>query len=116
MMAGATRGAMSDYDREQAGLPPAQQRGLHKRGEGRALKTPSRQALQAALIAAVTLDDIKRIAITLKQQAFAGDLGAIRELLDRLIGKAQQAIELSGADSSPLVPVINLTIAKKSDA
>lgn len=43
--------------------------------------------LRATLLAAVTDDDIRAIVATLVAQAKGGDLAAIRELLDRLLGK-----------------------------
>ena len=38
----------------------------------------------------------------LKELARAGDLGAIRELFDRIDGKPAQAVTLSGDETAPL--------------
>lgn len=52
--------------------------------------------LRAALLAAVTPEDIHDIARTLIKSAKGGDIGAIKELFDRTMGKASQPVELSG--------------------
>ena len=49
-------------------------------------------ALRAAMLDAVTDDDLRDIIATLVSQAKGGDLAAIRELLDRLIGKPTAAV------------------------
>ncbi len=51
--------------------------------------------LRAALLEAVTVKDIKIIAGKLIQKAKKGDLLAIKELLNRTIGKAEQQIYLN---------------------
>ncbi len=43
--------------------------------------------MRAALLQAVTVGDIKAIVGKLVEQAKGGDIAAIRELLDRAIGK-----------------------------
>ena len=45
---------------------------------------------------------LERIVDTLLQMAEEGDLGAIRELSDRLDGKAIAAVEMSGPDGNPI--------------
>ena len=37
-------------------------------------------------------------------KAFRGDIGAFRELADRVEGKPRQRMEITGAEGSPLVP------------
>ena len=51
------------------------------------------QQLRAALLSAISPQDIEAVVKTLVTRALAGDVVAIRELLDRAIGKAQQTIE-----------------------
>lgn len=58
------------------------------------------QKIRAALLSRLTVDDAKEIADVLIREAKAGDLMAIRELLDRCIGKAPTI--LAGADGGPL--------------
>lgn len=101
-----------------ASLNGKKQRGPGKRfekgnpgGPGNPLSKQVNQ-LRAALLAAVTEKDIQQIAKMLLTEAKGGDIQAAKELLDRTLGKAAQALEISGADGAPLVPVINLTMAK----
>ena len=47
--------------------------------------------LRSALLAAVTAKDMRAIARTLVARAKAGDVRAIKELLDRTLGKPQEA-------------------------
>jgi hypothetical protein len=50
--------------------------------------------LRAALFAAVTEDDLKEVVAALLNRAREGDIAAIRELLDRLLGKAPASVEV----------------------
>lgn len=50
--------------------------------------------LKHALVDAVSKKDINKIAKKLIRQALAGDVAAVKELFDRLFGKASQAIAL----------------------
>jgi hypothetical protein len=45
-------------------------------------------ALRALLLDAVTFDDLRAVVAKLVEMAKAGDLAAIRELLDRTLGKS----------------------------
>lgn len=58
--------------------------------------------LRAALLKAVTPKDIEAIAKKLVAAARRGETPAIKELLDRTIGKATQAVELSGPGGGPI--------------
>jgi len=58
------------------------------------------QKIRAALLSRLTVDDAKEIADVLIRQAKSGDLAAIKELLDRAIGKAPTIV--AGADGGPL--------------
>lgn len=54
-------------------------------------------------------DRLRRIAEKLLDQAEGGDLGAIKEMGDRLDGKSIQSNEVTGADGKDLYPaVINI--------
>lgn len=55
----------------------------------------AQQGLKSALWHAVTREDIEVIARALIDQARGGDLAAICILLDRLLGRPTQAIEMS---------------------
>jgi len=50
-------------------------------------------AWRRAFLEAVTPADIRKVARTLVRMAIAGDLGAIKELLDRTVGKAPRYSE-----------------------
>ena len=52
--------------------------------------------LRSALLKRCSVDDINEVADTLIAEAKSGDIVAIRELLDRILGKAKVGIELSG--------------------
>jgi hypothetical protein len=59
--------------------------------------------LRAALLNAVTPADIEEIVRKLIAMAKQGEIAAIKELLDRTLGKPVAAVELSGADGEPLL-------------
>jgi HEAT repeat protein len=40
-------------------------------------------------------------------------LAAAKEILDRAYGRPAQAVEVSGTDGAPIVPIINLTLKPK---
>ena len=48
--------------------------------------------LRSALLEAVTPDDVKAVAAKLVEMALGGDLAAIREVLDRTVGRAEVAV------------------------
>lgn len=54
-------------------------------------------ALRTALMDAVTDDDIRAVAKALVKRAKAGEVPAIRELLDRLVGKPTDKAEQSSS-------------------
>lgn len=58
--------------------------------------------LRAALYKAVTPEDIEEIATKLVAKAKRAEVPAVKELFDRLWGKAPQAVELSGADGDAI--------------
>ena len=58
--------------------------------------------LRSALLNTVTPTDIEEIVHKLISMAKGGDVAAIKELLDRTIGKPVTAVELSGVDGEPL--------------
>ena len=60
-------------------------------------------ALRTALMDAVTDDDIRAVAKALVKRAKAGEVPAIRELLDRLVGKTTDKAEHDGP------PIINVS-------
>ena len=47
-------------------------------------------------------DFVKPFTDKLQELALAGDLGAMKELFDRIEGKPQAAVELSGSSDEPL--------------
>ena len=51
--------------------------------------------LKRAFVAAVTIEDVQKIALVLVTNALKGDVAAIKELFDRCFGKPLQAHELS---------------------
>lgn len=60
------------------------------------------QMLRNALLAAVTEEDVAEVVQVLLGKAKAGKVPAIRELLDRLLGKAPQSVALTDPDGEPL--------------
>ena len=68
-----------------------------------------------AIDRAIAQEDGKRLreaAEKLLDAAAAGEAWAVKELGDRLDGKAVQALEHSGADGEPLPNLINVKIVK----
>jgi hypothetical protein len=61
--------------------------------------------LRSALLGAVGPADVKDVVDKLLEMAKLGDLGAIRELFDRCLGKPVTALELTGPDRGPLLHV-----------
>jgi hypothetical protein len=60
--------------------------------------------LRAALLESVTEADIRAVARALVKRAKAGEVAAIRELLDRLVGKREDAVpEMTGP---PIIKVV----------
>lgn len=57
------------------------------------------QQLRNTLLSAVTEDDLLKVTRKLIAMAKQGDLGAIRELLDRVLGKPTAHVELSATDA-----------------
>lgn len=51
--------------------------------------------LRAALLDAVSIDDLRGIIAKLIEQARGGDVLAAREVLDRLFGKARQGVDVA---------------------
>lgn len=67
----------------------------NKAGHGNPLARQVNQ-LRSALAKAVTRKDVEDIAHGLLKKAKAGDVAAARELFDRIFGKANQPISLTG--------------------
>ncbi len=57
------------------------------------------QQLRAILIKACTKEDMEEIARVLISEAKRGNLVAIRELLDRVLGKPQASVEITNPDT-----------------
>ena len=66
--------------------------------------------LRAALIEAVTPADVRAVVKALVRKAKRGDVIAIRELLDRTIGKAVPALDGDG----PATPAVELVRALRA--
>jgi len=60
-------------------------------------------AWRGAMAESVTRDDIRAVTIVLVQQAKAGAPWAIRELLDRCLGRPMQAVEWADTDAPRLI-------------
>lgn len=65
-------------------------------------------ALRAALLEAVTPDDVRAAVRALIDQARAGDVVAIRELLDRTVGKATLPVDLASESSNVLRVIVGI--------
>jgi hypothetical protein len=60
------------------------------------------QKLRAALLARVTVEDLRQVVDALLVKAKAGDVVAARELLNRTVGKPVAPVEVSGPDGERL--------------
>ena len=57
---------------------------------------------------------LSQFVVKLKELALAGDLGALRELFDRVEGKPSQQVQLQGDEDQPLVArIIREVVAPK---
>src|SRR4051812_23115097 len=82
---------------------PARRKGQFEPGNklGRGNPLAGRVAkIRGILLQRLTPEDAREIADALIRQAKGGDLAAIRELLDRTVGKPTVAVEISGPDGS----------------
>jgi len=64
--------------------------------------------LRSALLNTVTPSDIEEVVRKLLFMAKEGDVTAIKELLDRTLGKPVAAVEVTGADGEPLLQFARL--------
>ena len=53
-------------------------------------------AWRSALAEAVTAEDVRKVTLALVKQAKAGERWAVKELLDRCLGRPYQAVEIAG--------------------
>jgi hypothetical protein len=63
------------------------------------------QKLRAALLREAKPDDLRQVYKVLLGKALAGDLAAIREFLNRTVGKAALPVEVSTPDGAPLAGI-----------
>src|SRR5262245_35289336 len=73
----------------------------NKAGRGNPLNRHAHR-LRYALLSAVKREDIREVAAALLDKAKGGDVAAIKELLDRVMGRPTQALALSGPDGEQL--------------
>jgi len=62
------------------------------------------------------LDAMQRIADALIAKALEGDMQAIKEIGDRLDGKAKQQIDLGGQDDNPILTAIEVKLIRPNEA
>ena len=58
---------------------------------------------------------LRAIADTLVRKAEEGEPWAVKEIMDRMDGKAHQAVSVENADGSPLLSGIQVTFVKPND-
>lgn len=68
--------------------------------------------LRQMLLDTVTDDDFREVVTALVAKAKSGDLPAVKELLDRMLGKPAQAVAVTDADGEPLG--MNLAVLQKA--
>jgi hypothetical protein len=69
------------------------------------------QELRRALLGSTTPEDVQEVGKALLEMAIGGDVAAAKVLLDHVVGKPVQAVELSGPDGVALdLPAIVSTI------
>jgi hypothetical protein len=66
--------------------------------------------LRAKLYAVVSEADLEEVVKALLTKAKAGEVPAVKELLDRLIGKPPQAIQLSGGEEAITLADLQLAV------
>jgi hypothetical protein len=57
---------------------------------------------RATLLSTVTQEDVRAVALKLTACAKAGEPWAVKEFLDRVMGRAPQTVELIGSEGGPL--------------
>jgi hypothetical protein len=62
------------------------------------------------------LDAMQRIADALIAKALEGDMQAIKEIGDRLDGKAKQQIDLGGQEDNPILTAIEVKLIRPNEA
>src|SRR5262245_56666763 len=68
------------------------------------------------LLAAVTPEDVRQVVGQVVEQAKAGQPWAVREFLDRCVGKPLATMELTGAEGEPLGPTVQVVQAAVLEA
>jgi len=58
---------------------------------------------------------MEKLAAVLIDKALEGDMQALKEIGDRMDGKAKQQTELTGADDQPLLRAIEIKLARADD-
>jgi hypothetical protein len=76
-------------------------------GPGNPLAKSASQ-LRSMLLTAVSADDVRAIVKKLVEQARAGEPWAIKELLDRMLGRPQPAADPSGDFTPPPTIIVNV--------
>jgi hypothetical protein len=62
------------------------------------------------------LDAMQQIADALIAKALEGDMQAIKEIGDRLDGKAKQQIDLGGQEDNPILTAIEVKLIRPNEA
>ncbi len=62
------------------------------------------------LAESVTAEDIRAVLTVLVEKAKAGEPWAVKEFLDRTLGKADQRLEVTGADGGPVETHVTLRL------
>ncbi len=88
-------------------------RGRFAKGNGGGPGNPFAGAVgrwRSALAQTVTEDDLRKVITKLVEQANAGQGWAVKELLDRTLGKADQRLEVTGEGGGPVATEITLKL------
>ena len=67
-------------------------------------------AWRSALAQTVTVEDIRAVLCVLVEKAKAGQPWAVKEFLDRTLGKADQRLELTGEGGGPVATEVTLRL------
>ena len=71
---------------------------------------PRVNQIRALLFSTATLEDLAEVIVKMVEQAKGGDRFARKELLDRMIGKPKETLQLTGDDGQPIIDMAQLPV------
>ena len=67
---------------------------------------------RSALVATVSADDVRAVVLRLIDAARAGEPWAVKELLDRTLGRAALPVDVELSTAAPAMPIVYIGVAE----